>query len=439
MQTTCDGYTGGRGERVPGERARLVHVANRREVPHQVRRAAEGADRKPAADDLPEHRQLGVDPEPLLRAAAGDPEAGDHLVEDEQRPRGVAQLAQGLEEPGRRRDDAHVPGDRLDDHAREALAVALEGTGGGDNIVVRRDDRVRGGAGRHARGRRDAERRGPGACLGEQRVGVPVVAAGELQDPVALRRSARKPDRAHPGLGAGADEPHLLDRRERVDDLGRELDLAFGRRAEGRPVAGRGANRLDRRRVRVPEEERPEGHHPVDEALAVDRLQVRALRAPHEERLVEPNRLHRADRRVDPARDQPLCLTRQVGQDLQCCQPASSLAQYVTTKSAPARLIAVSDSVAAWRSSIQPFAAAALTIAYSPETLYAATGRSKRSRTARSTSRFGSAGLTISASAPSATSSSHSRSASRTFAGSSWYPRRSPNDGADSAASRKGP
>ena len=41
-------------------------------------------------------------------------------------------------------------------------------------------------------------------------------------------------------------------------------------------------------------------------------------------------------------------------------------------------------------------------------------------RTARSTSRFGSAGLTSSASAPSATSSSHSRSASRTLAGSSW-------------------
>ena len=41
-------------------------------------------------------------------------------------------------------------------------------------------------------------------------------------------------------------------------------------------------------------------------------------------------------------------------------------------------------------------------------------------RTARRTSRYGSAGLTISASAPSWTSSSHSRSASRTFAGSSW-------------------
>ncbi len=155
---------------------------------------------------------------------------------------------------------------------------------------------------------------------------MPVVAAGELQDPVAPRGAARETDRAHRRLGAGAHEPHLLDRRERVHDLGGELHLALGRRAEGRPVAGRCANRLDGRRVGVPEDERTERHHPVDEALALDRLQVRALPAPDEERLLEPDSLHRADGRVDPARDQSLCLTRQVGQDLQS-QAASSLAQ----------------------------------------------------------------------------------------------------------------
>ena len=50
-------------------------------------------------------------------------------------------------------------------------------------------------------------------------------------------------------------------------------------------------------------------------------------------------------------------------------QPASSFVQYETTRSAPARTIAVSDSSAAARSSIQPRAAEALSIAYSPETL----------------------------------------------------------------------
>jgi hypothetical protein len=50
-------------------------------------------------------------------------------------------------------------------------------------------------------------------------------------------------------------------------------------------------------------------------------------------------------------------------------QRASSFVQYETTRSAPARTIAVSDSSAASRSSSHPFAPAAFSIAYSPETL----------------------------------------------------------------------
>jgi hypothetical protein len=107
--------------------------------------------------------------------------------------------------------------------------------------------------------------------------------------------------------------------------------------------------------------------------------------------------------------------------------------------SAPARLIAVSDSIAAARSSSQPLAAAAFSIEYSPETWYPATGAPVASFTRRITSRYGSAGLTISTSAPSSRSSWASRTASSALAGSIWYPRRSPNSGAESAASRNGP
>ena len=87
---------------------------------------------------------------------------------------------------------------------------------------------------------------------------------------------------------------------------------------------------------------------------------------------------------------------------------------------APARRIDVSVSSIARSRSIQPLAAAASTIAYSPEIWYAATGTSTAARTAETTSRYGSAGLTITMSAPSATSSATSRSASRTFGGSCW-------------------
>src|SRR5205823_2323773 len=165
--------------------------------------------------------------------------------------------------------------------------------------------------------------------------------------------------------------------------------------------------------------ERAPGQHPVEIPLAVDVLEMGALAAPEEDGLVEPDRAHRPHRRVDAARDQPPRPPEEPAVLFQS-HSASAPVQYDTTRSAPARLIAASDSSAACRSSSQPRAAAAFTIAYSPDTLYAATGTSNASRTARITSRYGSAGLIMIASAPSSMSSSLSRSASRTLAGSIW-------------------
>ena len=133
---------------------------------------------------------------------------------------------------------------------------------------------------------------------------MPVVAAGELQDPVAASRRAGEPDRAHRRLGPRRDEPHLVDRRHRIDDLRGELDLGLRRRPEARSALDRLDDRGNRLVVGVAEEERAPGHHPVDVAVAVDVLDVRAVAAPHEHRLVEPDRAHRANRRVDAAGDQ---------------------------------------------------------------------------------------------------------------------------------------
>ncbi len=49
------------------------------------RRPAVGRRGQPAADDLAEAGEIGRHAVALLRAAAGDPEAGHHLVEDQQR------------------------------------------------------------------------------------------------------------------------------------------------------------------------------------------------------------------------------------------------------------------------------------------------------------------------------------------------------------------
>ena len=92
------GAAGGDRERVAAQRARLVDVAGRRDPLHQRRRAAEGRGRQAAADDLAHHGQVGQDARELLRAARGDAEAGDDLVEDEQRVVARAEVAQQLEE-----------------------------------------------------------------------------------------------------------------------------------------------------------------------------------------------------------------------------------------------------------------------------------------------------------------------------------------------------
>ena len=83
------------GERVPGEGAGLVDRAGRGDAVHHVGAAAEGAHRQAAADDLAEGDEVGADPVELAGAARRQPEAGHHLVDDEQR----AVLAAGVEEP----------------------------------------------------------------------------------------------------------------------------------------------------------------------------------------------------------------------------------------------------------------------------------------------------------------------------------------------------
>ena len=104
----------------PGRRA------CRRQLVHQVGAAREGRERQAAAGDLAENRQVGPDAVELLRASAGDPEARDDLVEDEHGAAGIGERSQRLEEARLGRDDAHVPGDGLDDDGRQPLAVALD-------------------------------------------------------------------------------------------------------------------------------------------------------------------------------------------------------------------------------------------------------------------------------------------------------------------------
>ncbi len=92
--------------------------------------------------------------------------------------------------------------------------------------------------------------------------------------------------------------------------------------------------------------------------------------------VVEPGITERVEPEQDPVRAHRsrgvrgsglLAGIRNRGHQDSFSQPASSEAQYVRTVSAPARLMPSTDSVMAPRRSIQPFAAAASIMAYSPE------------------------------------------------------------------------
>ncbi len=91
-------------------------------------------------------------------------------------------LAQRLEEAGLRQHEVHVAGDRLDDHAGDLAAAFLEERAHLRSVVVVEHQRVRRGVGGHARRAGVAERERAGARLHEQRVGVAVIAAFELDD-----------------------------------------------------------------------------------------------------------------------------------------------------------------------------------------------------------------------------------------------------------------
>ena len=264
------GDAGGHGERVAGERAGLVDVAGGSHALHQRPRPAVGADGEAAADHLAERGEVRGHAVAFLRAAAPEAEAGDHLVEEEQRAVPVAEPAESFEEAGPRLDEPHVSRHRLHDDAGDGGRVGVEDGLDGREVVERRQQRLGGERGGDAGGIGERERGHAGAGSGQQPVGVPVVTALELQHEVAVGGGARQTQRRHCRLGAGADEAHHLDRGHGGDDALRELRLGLGGRAEGGAARGCGAHRLDHRRVGVTEDQRAERADVVDVLVAVD-------------------------------------------------------------------------------------------------------------------------------------------------------------------------
>ena len=170
-------------------------------------------------------------------------------------------------------------------------------------VVVRRGEGILRRALGDPGGAGDPERREPApAALGEEGVGVSVVATVELQDPVASGRGPRQAHRGHRGLRPARDQPDQLDPRDRVDDALRELDLPFGRCAERRALGRRRARRADDLGVGMAEEQSPPRADEVDVPVPVDVDDVRTLTAGDESRGAADG-AERPDGRVDAAGD----------------------------------------------------------------------------------------------------------------------------------------
>ncbi len=209
---------GGDRERIAAQGAGLVHGSERGEQVEDPRRTAEAGERHAAADDLAERHEVG---HPRLAgglleappAGGTHPEAGQDLIEDEQRAVGVRLVDEEAVEARLGGQHAGVRPGRLGDDRRDPPGMRGERGAHGVTVVVRQHQGEPGDRRGHPGGTRQSEGRDARAGLGEQAIGVPVVVAGELDDEVAPGGAAREPDRGHGGLGAGRDEPELLDHR----------------------------------------------------------------------------------------------------------------------------------------------------------------------------------------------------------------------------------
>ena len=146
-------------------------------------------------------------------------------------------------------------------------------------VTQRRDDGVAGNGDAFAL--REAQRHHAAPGLHQHRVGVPVVAARELEQQRAPGVRAREADGRHHRFRAAHHEAHAIRRREGLQhQLGqRGLEAMTG--AERQPVARGLRHRLDDARVRMPEDQRPPRHAEVEVRAAVFVDHRRALAARH--------------------------------------------------------------------------------------------------------------------------------------------------------------
>ena len=235
------GQPRGHGHRVAAEGSGLIHLAQGGDHIHHIPAAAVGAHGHTRADDLAEGGEVRADAEEALGAVDAQPEAGDHLVKNQQGAVFVAQLPQPGEKALLRRNHAHIGGHRLHQHRGDLAGVGLKQGFDAFQVVVNGGEGVGGAAGGHTCAAGHAGGHHAGAGFHQQTVAVAVIAAIELYDLAAAGKAPGGPDGAHHRLGAGVHHPHHLNGGNQLADSLRHhhLDLRGGAVAQA-PGAGVG-------------------------------------------------------------------------------------------------------------------------------------------------------------------------------------------------------
>ena len=220
----------------------------------------------------------GDDPEVLLRAPYGDPEAARHLVVDQHRAVLRRQLLDTLQvafgrqlRPHRlHHDPGYLPLVLLQ-QPLQALQVVLRERYGGPGQSLRYPRRL-------DTRERELARRRVRQVVGRLVPVVPAVVAAE-QDHVAPRRPARDPGRHGASLPAPLRVPHHLCARYGIDEHLGKLDLLGAVQRVDAPLVYLLLHRAVHHVVRVAQYHRPHRVRPVDILVAVHVPEPRPLRA----------------------------------------------------------------------------------------------------------------------------------------------------------------
>ena len=212
---------------------------------------------------LPKHHRSGVTPDHAVAPPGPSRKPVMTSSKISSAPTASQAARRPARKPGRGRDQVHVGRHRLDDDARHRV-VEL------GHDVVGRHHGVGHRPGGHAGRTGQPEHGDPAAPAGQQAVGVAVVAAVELHDPVPAGDAAGQAHRAHGRLGARRDQAHLLAPGHPVADRLGQQHLARRRRAEGGAQRRGRARRRGHHRVGVAEQDGAVGLDEVDVAGALD-------------------------------------------------------------------------------------------------------------------------------------------------------------------------